>query len=117
LTPHASGPPADRVISMSHINPTASVTDYTASAGVTAPEPAHAPVEVETEVAASMPMPLASAPESSSRLVLGIIGIVLLSVIALFVAVYLIAGLGVNAFALGGILALVPLAIVFFGIR
>jgi protease PrsW len=38
-------------------------------------------------------------------------------VIALFVTVYLISGLGVSGFALGGVMALVPLAIVFFGVR
>ncbi len=54
---------------------------------------------------------------SSGLLALGIIGIIVLSVVMLFVIVYLVAGLGVDAFALGGIMALIPLAIVFFGVR
>ncbi len=41
----------------------------------------------------------------------------MLSVVMLLVVVYLIAGLGVGGFALGGIMALVPLAVVFFGVR
>lgn len=49
--------------------------------------------------------------------VLGIIGVILLAVVLLFVVVFLIAGLGIEAFALGGIMALVPLGIVFAGVR
>jgi len=48
---------------------------------------------------------------------LAIVGIIVLAVVALLVTVYLISGLGVSGFALGGIMALVPLAIVFFGVR
>ncbi|MDH6180651.1 RsiW-degrading membrane proteinase PrsW (M82 family) [Microbacteriaceae bacterium SG_E_30_P1] len=103
---------------MTHTNPTASITDYTASSGVPHAAPGAAPAEVAAASTGSIPLPPPPAsPGSSARLVLGIVGIVLLSIIALFVAVFLIAGLGVNAFALGGVLALVPLAIVFFGIR
>ena len=54
---------------------------------------------------------------SSAVVALAIIGIIVLAVIALFVTVYLISGLGVSGFALGGVMALVPLAIVFFGVR
>lgn len=96
-------------------NPTASTTDYTASAGIVAPQPGAAPVEVYTAATAA---PVPPPPrEGSGRLVLAIIGIIVLSVILLFVGVFLLLGLGVTAFAIGGILALVPLAIVFFGIR
>jgi RsiW-degrading membrane proteinase PrsW (M82 family) len=49
--------------------------------------------------------------------VLGIIGIILASLVMLFVVAYLIGGLGGDAFALGGIMALVPLAIVFVAVR
>jgi len=53
----------------------------------------------------------------SGLLVLGIIGIVIVSLITLYVVVFLINGLGGDAFALGGIMALVPLVIVFFAVR
>ena len=96
-------------------NPTASTRDYTASAGVVAPQPTAAPAQVATAASAA---PIPPAPTGgSSRLVLGIIGIVVLSVILLFVGVFLLLGLGVTAFAVAGIMALIPLAIVFLGIR
>ena len=44
-------------------------------------------------------------------------GIVLVSLVALGVVVFLLYILGADAVALGGIMALVPLAIVFFGVR
>jgi RsiW-degrading membrane proteinase PrsW (M82 family) len=49
--------------------------------------------------------------------VLGIVGVVLASLVMLFVVVYLIAGLGTGAFAIGGVMALVPFAIVFIAVR
>jgi RsiW-degrading membrane proteinase PrsW (M82 family) len=48
---------------------------------------------------------------------LGILGISVLGIIALLVSVYLLAGLGPVAFGLGGIMALVPLAIVLVGVH
>ncbi len=100
---------------MTSTDPTATTIDYTASAGVHAASPTAAPAEVSaTTTMSSMPV----APRRSSTLLaLGIVGIIILSAIMLFVVVYLIAGLGVDAFALGGIMALIPLAIVFFGVR
>lgn len=53
----------------------------------------------------------------AGRVALLVIGILIVGIATLFVSVYLIAGLGVDAFALGGIMALIPLAIVFFGVR
>ncbi len=50
-------------------------------------------------------------------LALGIVGVILVSLVSLYVVVIIIGGLGGDAFALGGIMALVPLAIVFFGVR
>lgn len=102
---------------MTVTNPTSKTTDYTASAGVHAPAPANAPTEV-TDQTASTPIVRSAPPRrSSTLLVLGVIGVVILSLLALFVVVYLIAGLGGDAFALGGIMALIPLVIVFFGVR
>jgi RsiW-degrading membrane proteinase PrsW (M82 family) len=61
---------------------------------------------------------LADKPRPSSALVIiGVIGIVLLSLVLVLVLVYLITGLGVTAFAFAGVLALVPLVIVALGIR
>ena len=96
-------------------NPTASITDYTASAGVSAVQPTTAPADVSASAVVT-PIP-ATVPGSSARVVLAIIGIILLSIVTLFVAVFLVAGLGVNALAIGGIMALVPLAFVFVGVR
>ena len=67
---------------------------------------------------APTPSVQAQAPRrSSSLLALGIVGIVIASVVALGVTVFLFSILGGDAVALGGIMALVPLAIVFFGVR
>ncbi len=101
---------------MTSPNPTSNTTDYTASAGVHAPAPSAAPADVAAQTAAT-PMPTAAPRRSAGLLVLGIVGVVILSLLALFVVVYLIGGLGGDAFALGGIMALIPLAIVFFGVR
>lgn len=49
--------------------------------------------------------------------ILGTMAIIVLSVILLLVVVYLIAGLGADAFVFAGFLALIPLAIVAIGIR
>ena len=96
-------------------NPTASTTDYTASAGVSPAQPGSAPSDVAATAGIATIPP--TVPGSSARTALAIIGIILISIVTLFVAVFLVAGLGVNAFAFGGIMALVPLAVVFFGVR
>jgi len=82
------------------------------------PEPTSAPQDVAAEaVATAQPGLTAPAKPQNTALVLGIVGVVILSVLALLVVGYLIIGLGPDAFALGGVMALVPLAIVFFGVR
>ncbi len=98
-------------------NPTAGTPDHTASSGVTATAPSPAPAHIAQT--ASDPQPGLGTPirRSSGLLAVAIVGIIVLSVVALLVVVYLIAGLGVGGFALGGIMALVPLAVVFFGVR
>lgn len=101
---------------MSDTNPTSSTPDFTASARVDAPTPASAPVEVAA-TPLGIPVQRAGRRGGSAALVLGIVGVILLSLLGLVVVVYLLAGLGADAFALGGIMALVPLAIVFFGVR
>ena len=103
---------------MTSSDPTASTIDHTASAGQAAAAPAHAPAAVvATTVEPAQPV-LAQAPRrSSSLLALAIVGIVLVSLVALGVVVFLLSILGADAVALGGIMALVPLAIVFFGVR
>ena len=103
---------------MTSTNPTSSTRDLTASAGVVAPEPAAAPKDVAAQAVATVQPGLTAPPRrSSSLLALGIVGIILVSLLTMFFAVYLITGLGGDAFALGGIMALVPLAIVFFAVR
>ncbi len=99
-------------------NDLAAIHDHTASAGVTAAAPSAAPADV-VQATAAQPQPGLTVPvkSSSTLLVFAIIGIVVLSLVMLFVVVYLISGLGVAAFAVGGILALIPLALVFFAVR
>lgn len=103
---------------MSQLNPTSGTTDYTAAAGVVAAEPASAPADIAAQANQAV-HPALTGPVrgSSAAIVAGIFGVVLLAILALLVAVYLVAGLGTNAFALGGIMALVPFAIVFFAVR
>ena len=82
------------------------------------PEPAHAPNDVAAQATASVPPGLTMPVRThNTALVLGIIGVAILSVLTLFVAGYLVVGLGPDAFALGGVMALVPLGFVFFGVR
>lgn len=103
---------------MTSTNPTSATPDLTASAGTTAPEPVNAPAEIAAQAHATVqPGLTAPARQGSSLLVLGIIGVIILGILALGVVAYLISGLGGDAFALGGILALIPLTIVFFGVR
>ncbi|MBG6053910.1 RsiW-degrading membrane proteinase PrsW (M82 family) [Salinibacterium sp. CAN_S4] len=97
-------------------NPTQSTPDLTASSGRHAGEPASAPTGFAHD--SVVPAQPASAPKPTNvTLVLGIVGVVVLSVLALGVAGYLVMGLGGDAVALGGVMALIPLAIVFFGVR
>lgn len=56
-------------------------------------------------------------PRGPGLMILGIIGVIALSFVLLFVVVYLISGIGTDAFAIGGVLAVVPLAVVFFTVR
>ena len=80
--------------------------------------PAQAPVDVR-QVAAIVtgPMPTRPVRRSAGLTAVGIVGIALLAIVTLAVVAYLIAGLGPVAFGIGGILALVPLAIVFVGVH
>jgi RsiW-degrading membrane proteinase PrsW (M82 family) len=103
---------------MTSSDPTASTPDLTASAGVPHSTPASAPADVAVQATATAQPGLTAPPKRSSALLaLGIVGVILVSVVMLFVIVYLISGLGGDAFALGGIMALIPLAIVFIAVR
>jgi len=80
--------------------------------------PVGAPPEVRFDSATPATPQFAVPLRRSLKLTLiGLVGISLASILALMLAVYLIAGLGPSAFALGGILALVPLAIVLLGVN
>ena len=81
-------------------------------------QPTAAPADVAVHAVATAQPGLTAPPRpQNTAVVLGIIGIVVVSVLALLVIGYLVISLGGDAFALGGVLALVPLAIVFFGVR
>lgn len=103
---------------MTWSQPTPSTPDYTASAGVHPTAPQLAPTAVAAQAHTSVQFGL-TAPTKPANvlLILGIIGIVLVSMVGLWVLAILIGNLGVDAFALGGIMALIPLAIVFFAVR
>ncbi len=98
---------------------TDSLNEPTAASGLGAAAPADAPDDVAAQATATAQPGLTEVipRRGNAALVLGIIGVIVLSLIALFVVVYLVSGLGSDAFALGGIMALIPLAIVFFGVR
>jgi RsiW-degrading membrane proteinase PrsW (M82 family) len=99
-------------------NPTAATPDLTAAAGLDAPGPIAAPADIAAQASQSAQPGLTTTPRrSSTARVLGIVGVILLALVAVGVVAYLIFGLGADAFALGGVMALVPLAIVFFGVR
>lgn len=95
--------------------------DYTAtSAGVTStPALASAPQEVRLETAqASQPGLVVPSRRSNAALVVAaVIGFIVLALVMLFVIAYLFVGLGPTGVVIGGVLALVPLSIVFWGIR
>lgn len=84
-----------------------------------APTPLTAAPTAPVDQAVTTAPPGVAPPTRSGagRVALLVIGILIVGIATLFVSVYLIAGLGVDAFALGGIMALIPLAIVFFGVR
>ncbi|MGV8911821.1 MAG: PrsW family intramembrane metalloprotease [Rhodoglobus sp.] len=91
--------------------------DFTASAGVAAQQPVAPSAEIASEAQQNR-LPVASAPRRGPGLIiLGILGVVALSFVLLFVVVYVISAIGTDAFALGGVLAVVPLAVVFFAVR
>ena len=99
-------------------NPTATTTDMTASAGVKPSAPAQAPADVAAHAEATVQPGLTVAPKPRNVLrVLLVVGVIVLSIALIGVIAYEIWGLGPDAFALGGIMALVPLTIVFFGVR
>ena len=97
-------------------NPTSDTPDLTASAGTRVTGPAAAPAGFAHDAVVPVQPATASTP-TNVPLVLGIVGVVVLSILALGLAGYLVMGLGGDAVALGGLMALIPLAIVFLGVR
>ena len=97
-------------------NPTSDTPDLTASSGTRVTGPAPAPAGFAHDAVVPVQPATASAP-TNVPLVLGIVGVVVLSILALGLAGYLVMGLGGDAVALGGLMALIPLAIVFLGVR
>jgi len=102
---------------MTASQPSSSTPDFTASAGRSAPSPSAASAEVAHEAQLNLLPPAVPARRGPGLLILGILGVIALSFVMLFVIVYVISGIGTDAFALGGVLAVVPLAVVFFTVR
>jgi protease PrsW len=113
--PAADSPEAT---STSQANPTSTTPDLTASSGASPVAPSVAPSEVSAQVSgATQPGLTAVIKPGNTALVLGIVGVIILSILALGVAGYLVLALGGDAVALGGLMAFIPLAIVFLGVR
>lgn len=103
---------------MSGIDPTASIRDYTAAAGESPAPPTSAPTDVA--LASASPLDTMVTPpqtRGAGLVVAAVLGITLVSIVCLLVTVYLLVGLGPAAFAIGGVMALVPLTIVYLGVR
>lgn len=65
----------------------------------------------------SVPIELTKVRPRIGLRILAVVGIVLVSIVAVLVLAYLVAGLGPIAFVASGVMALIPLAIVFAGAR
>lgn len=85
----------------------------------TGAQPGTAPAEVAAHAnEVSGPAAVATAGRSARSLVVpAAIGFSLIGVVGLLVAAYLVLSLGPGAFALGGVLAVIPLVIVLLGVR
>jgi RsiW-degrading membrane proteinase PrsW (M82 family) len=98
-----------------------SVPDYTATGhGDLGAHPvSRAPDAVRSEAASVAQPGLAVTPRRRSPLfiLLAVVGFILVALVLLFVVAYLLVGLGPTGVVVGAVLALVPLAIVFWGIR
>lgn len=94
--------------------------DYSATGTGLAPAPAlqTAPDDVRVETTGSvhtgMPAPRRTHP---GVVIAAVIGFIVVALAMLFVLAYLFVGLGATGVVIGGLLALVPVTIVFFGIR
>ncbi len=95
--------------------------DYTSTGTGLAPAaaPAAAPEEVRLETQQAAQPVLGTLPRRSNAglVVAAVIGFIVLALVMLFVLAYLFVGLGPAGVIIGGIMALVPLTIVFWGIR
>ncbi|MFN4001984.1 PrsW family intramembrane metalloprotease [Microcella sp.] len=101
--------------------PERSTPDYSATATGLAPAaaPAAAPDDVRLETTQVAQPGLALPPRRSRAglVVAAVVGFIVLALVMLFVLAYLFVGLGPAGVIIGGIMALVPLTIVFWGIR
>ena len=98
-----------------------STPDYTSTGTglASAPAPAAAPQDVALETQQAVQPGLAAPARRSNAglVVAAVIGFIVLALVLLFVLAYLFVGLGPAGVVIGGIMALVPLTIVFWGIR
>lgn len=83
---------------------------------MTAPSAPAASPEVRADSANSA-QPATPFKPGYGGVILAVIGITILTAVAVLVGLYLITGLGVTAFTVAGVLALIPLVIVLLGIR
>ena len=99
--------------------PPSTIPDYSATGtGVsTAPALHAAPNEVRLETQTAQEGMPTTRRASPGLVVASVIGYILVALSLLFVLAYLFVGLGAAGVIIGGVLALVPLAIVFWGIR
>ena len=89
----------------------------TGAGAVAAPAAAPQEVRLETQQAAQPGLVVPSRRSNTGLVIAAIIGFILLALVMLFVLAYLFVGLGPAGVIIGGVMALVPLTIVFWGIR
>ncbi len=98
-----------------------STPDYSATAGgySAAAAPAGAPTEVRLETGQGINVGAVPVLRRSrvGLVIAAVIGFIVLALVLLFVFAYLFVGLGPTGVIIGGVMALVPLTIVFWGIR
>lgn len=106
---------------VAHMTESRRLPDYTATGQGRAPAPevSRAPESVRTEAASVAQPGFAVAPRRTNPflVVLAVLGFIALALVLLVVLAYLIIALGTAGAVVGGLLALVPLAIVLLGIR
>lgn len=114
--------PSGRRASLTRVTDYSRTPDYTATGvhRVVSPlggAPSEVRAETGTSVAPAAPAPRGGRRPGAGRVLLAVLGFTVLGLVSLFVIAYLVSGLGATSVIIAAILALVPLGIVFWGVR